>query len=75
MLLQVYVGDILCGKVQYEVGKDIYEIACGDAVGRSVKIVQDIAPYLLSLCEVQTFGKNPFENYNIAFIEKTKKLE
>ena len=53
--LQVYAGAVFCGEVKYEAGKNVYEINCGGAVGRSIVIKQ---PYnYLTLCEVQAFGE------------------
>ena len=51
---QVYVGDVFCGEVKYEVDTIIYEIDCGNAVGGNVKVVQNNQP--LTLCEVQVVG-------------------
>ena len=53
-MFQVYVGDVFCGQVVYEAGKDIYEVECGDAVGKAVKVVQN--NQYLTLCEVQVIG-------------------
>ncbi|KAL5249183.1 hypothetical protein ACHWQZ_G018138 [Mnemiopsis leidyi] len=51
---KVYVGDVFCGVVNYQVGKVIYEIECGGTVGGYVKVVQNNHP--LTLCEVQVIG-------------------
>ena len=54
ILLQVYVGNALCGEVQYEADKSIYEIPCHDVVGKSVKV--ELNNEVLTLCEVKVFG-------------------
>jgi len=51
---EVWVRDTMCGAVAWESGKDTYEIDCGGAVGRSVKIMQK--DNYLTLCEVQVIG-------------------
>ena len=54
-LSQVYVGDVFCGKVSYEIPeKATFPVACGNNVGGTVKIVLD--DQALSLCEVQVLG-------------------
>merc|ERR1712003_408803 len=53
--VQVYVGDILCGTIEYNPLKYSYELACGEGlVGDSVKIVNDKT--YLTLCEVKVYG-------------------
>ena len=49
--------DVLCGEVNYTANKMVYDIACGGAVlvGSSVKVV--LNNQILTLCEVQVFGK------------------
>ena len=51
----MYVGDIPCGKIEYETGKRVYSVDC-DIVGRSVKIVNDYS--YLTLCEVRVMGRD-----------------
>lgn len=51
---QVYVDDTLCGAISYEVGKVVYEVDCGGAVGNNI-IVRQNGEYL-TLCEVQAIG-------------------
>ena len=52
---QVFVGDILCGTVEYNRLKFSYELVCGEGiVGDSVKIVNDHSS--LTLCEVKVYG-------------------
>jgi len=54
---QVFVGDILCGKVNYVAGQVVYKVVCeGGIVGDSVKI-KNTKTYL-TLCEVKVMGKN-----------------
>ena len=48
-----------CGVVKYEAGKVVYDIECGDAVGGTVKVVQN--DQYLTLCEVQVFGNSSDE--------------
>ena len=52
--LKVYVGNVFCGEVKYQAGQVIHKVYCGDAVGRTVKVVQN--DEYLTLCEVQVFG-------------------
>ena len=54
VLPQVYVDDTLCGAISYEVGKVVYEVDCGGAVGNNI-IVRQNGEYL-TLCEVQAIG-------------------
>ena len=51
---KVYVGDVYCGEIHYKAGVIIYEVECGNTVGRSVKIVQN--DQYLTLCEVEVKG-------------------
>jgi len=51
---KVYVGDSLCGEIKYEAGKVAYEVQCENAVGGTVKVVQN--DNVLTLCEVEVFG-------------------
>ena len=51
---QIYVGDQLCGTIDYVALKHDYEVVCNDGsglVGRSVKIVNP--SQYLTLCEVK----------------------
>jgi len=51
----VFVGEILCGTILYQAGKDVYDIKCGNGVvGDYVKVVQN--NNYLTLAEVQSFG-------------------
>ena len=56
LFLQVFAGDISCGKVEYVAGKYSYTIECGDdgIVASSVKIVNKKTH--LTLCEVKVWG-------------------
>ena len=40
--------------MEYEEGKSVYLVACGNTVGESVRIVQN--NHHLTLCEVQVLG-------------------
>ena len=53
--MQVYVGNELCGAVEYVAGQSVYKIDCGGKVGSAIKIAQD--GQYLTLCEVQVLGK------------------
>ena len=62
LILQVYIGNTLCGEVQYKDGKNTYDILCDYdvvPVGKSVKV--ELKNEYLTLCEVKAFGG---ENYN-----------
>ena len=70
----MYVGDVFCGEVKYQEGKDDYTVDCRDAVGGTVKVVQN--DDYLTLCEVQVFGtgryKRPvFQIFNLPSDLKT----
>jgi len=52
---KVYAGEVYCGDVEYEDGKNVYEIDCGGTLARSIVIRQP--NNILTLCEVQAFGK------------------
>ena len=65
LILQVYIGNTLCGEVQYKDGKNIYEILCDYdvvPVGKNVKV--ELKNEYLTLCEVKAFGgENRNANY------------
>ena len=62
----MYVGESLCGEVKYEVGKVAYEVQCGNAVGHTIKVVQN--DNFLTLCEVEAFCSPTSSKFNI-FVE------
>ena len=45
-----------CGQVEYEIGKNVYEIECDLAVADHIRI--EISSMVLTLCEVEVYGKN-----------------
>ena len=55
MLFQVYVGETLCGSVEWAAGKSVFQVNCDGASGTKVRITQD--GQYLTLCEVQVLGK------------------
>ena len=55
---KVFVNNKICGAVEYEAGKDVYVVDCGDQVGSVVKITQE--GQYLTLCEVEVLGQFMF---------------
>ena len=62
ILFKVYVGDQLCGTIEYHPLKYSYEVLCNGGngfVGHTVKIVNDHTH--LTLCEVKVIYSNNFK--------------
>jgi len=51
---KVYVGSKYCGAVKFNPKQSVYTVQCGNAVGRTVKVVQ--TNQHLTLCEVRVYG-------------------
>ena len=54
-LSKVYVGETLCGAVEWAAGKTVFQVNCDGASGSKVRITQD--GQFLTLCEVQVLGE------------------
>ena len=46
----------LCGTVEYVTGESVFVVDCADIMGSKVMITQEDT--ILTLCEVQVFGKS-----------------
>ena len=51
----VYVGETLCGKIDFIEGKSKYMVNCGGAMGNSVYVAQ--SGQYMNLCEVEILSK------------------
>ena len=55
-------NEVECGQVDYETGKNVYEIECDLAVADQIRI--ELSSMVLTLCEVEVYGKNTKKKWN-----------